>query len=437
MSNTSCAPVPKVYATSATSKTGAMLTISNCVLRRTALGLAALLVVLSQAAIVQGDIFRYRDGRVISGTVKSEETKTIKQAPVKVWAVEVEQGVFIRVLESELVRNGYEPLSEARTQYAANVGSVEQSVETHAALAGECMKLGMPDLARAHFLRILDLDPLNSPARVATGYALDENRRWVKKEVVMGESRGKVFHKGRWWFPEMLAIEQSKEAAKDKALAASRDLVRWHATALTANGARLQEALNGISQINDPLVAGTLIDYLLDTRRTAPPELKLMYVDVLSRFENPAVAQALARASMIDPSEAVRNACLSALAHYGREVAIPIYVGFLSSKDSVQINSAAYGLGQLGAEEIFFPLLSALTSKQLQGGGGSGINASPTSGSFSPGTSKPIEVEIQNQEVLNTLSAMTGQAYGFDRAAWVAWYASVYAPPADDLRRDP
>ncbi|MCA9160279.1 MAG: HEAT repeat domain-containing protein [Planctomycetales bacterium] len=418
-------------------KAEAVLNISRSGSGRSAMGLAALLVVLSQAMSVKGDIFRYRDGRVISGTVTDEKTKTIHEAPVRVWVVEVEKGVFIRVLESELVRNGYEPLSEARTQYAANVGSVEQTVETHAALAGECMKLGMPDLARAHFLRILDLDPLNSPARVATGYALDENRRWVKKEVVMGENRGKVFHKGRWWFPEMLAIEQSKEAAKDKALAASRDLVRWNATARTATGAHLQAALNGISQINDPLVAGTLIDYLLDTRRAAPPELKLMYVDVLSRFENPAVAQALARASMTDASEAVRNACLSALGRYGREAAIPVYVGYLGGKDVAQINSAAYGLRQLQAEGIFFPLLNALTTKQLQGGGGAGINASPTSGTFSTGASKPIEVEVQNQEVLNTLSAMTGQSFGFDRAAWIAWYANKYAPPAGDLRRDP
>ncbi|MEO8268374.1 MAG: HEAT repeat domain-containing protein [Aureliella sp.] len=416
---------------------GAMLTISKCALGRSALGMAALLVVLSQGSTVQGDTFRYRDGRVISGTVTDEKTSTINQAPVKVWVVEVERGAFIRVLESELIRNGYEPLSEARAQYAANVGNVEQTIETHSALAGECMKLGMPDLARAHFLRILDLDPMNSPARVATGYALDENRRWVKKEVVMGESRGKVFHKGRWWFPEMLAIEQSKDAVKNKSLAASRDLVRWHATAMSAHGARLQEALDGISQINDPLVAGTLIDYLLDTRREAPPELKLMYVDVLARFENPAVAQALARASMLDTSDAVRNACLSALGHYGREIAIPVYVGYLNSKDRGQVNSAAYALRQLQAEGIFFPLLNALTSKQLQGGGGSGVNASPTSGTFSTGASKPIEVEVQNQEVRNTLSTMTGQAYGYDRADWIAWFASVNAPTAGDLRRDP
>lgn len=394
-------------------------------------------ILLAQAAPLYGDVFRYRDGRVIAGTVKSQETETINQAPVKVWAVEIEQGVFIRVLESELALNGYIPMSEPRKQYALNVGGVEQTVATHAALAGECMKLGLPDLAQAHFLRILDLDPQNSPARVATGYTLDANRRWVKKGVVMGENRGKVLYKGRWKFPEVIAIEQAREEAKAKVLAASRDLSRWHSVALTGSGPRLQEAMQNISQINDPLTAGTIMDFLSDKRHAVPVELRMLYVEVLSRFELPTVAQFLARTSMSDASEVVRNRCLSALANYGREAAIPIYVGYLKSKNNSQINSAAFGLRQLQAEGIFFPLLSALTSKHLQQAVGSGINASPTSGSFSAGGNKPVQVEIQNQEVLNALSAMTGQNHGFNRSAWTAWYASVYAQPAGDLRRDP
>ncbi len=392
---------------------------------------------LAQAAPLYGDIFRYRDGRIIAGTVKSQETETINQAPVKVWAVEVQQGVYVRVLESELALNGYIPLSEPRKQYALNVGGVEQTVATHAALAGECMKLGLSDLAQAHFLRILDLAPQNSPARAATGYTLDANRRWVKKGVVMGENRGKVLHKGRWKFPEIIAIEQAREEAKAKVLAASRDLSRWHSVALTGNGPRVQEAMQNISQVNDPLTAGTIMDFLSDKRHALPVELRMLYIEVLSRFELPTVAQFLARTSMSDASEVVRNRCLSALSNYGREAAIPIYLGYLKSKDNSQINSAAFGLRQLQAEGIFFPLLGALTSKHLQQSGGAGINASPTSGSFTAGSNKPVQLEIQNQEVLNALIAMTGQNNGFNRSAWIAWYASVYARPAGDLSRDP
>ena len=225
--------------------------------------------------------------------------------------------------------------------------------------------------------------------------------------------------------------------AKEKVLAASRDLGRWHSVALTGNGARLQEAMQNISQVNDPLTAGTIMDFLSDKRNPVPPELRLLYIEVLSRFELPTVAQFLARTSMSDASEVVRNRCLSALGNYGREAAIPIYLGYLKSKNNSQINSAAYGLRQLQAEGTFFPLLGALTSKHLQQSGGSGINASPTSGSFSTGGGKPVQVQVQNQEVLNALTALTGQNKGFDRSAWTAWYASVYAQPAGDLRRDP
>lgn len=399
--------------------------------------LTTCVVLLAPAPSVYGDVFRYRDGRVIAGTVKSVETEMINQAPVKVWAVEIEQGVFVRILESELALNGYVPMSEPRKQYALNVGELEQTVATHAALAGECLKLGLPDLAQAHYLRILDLDPQNSPARVATGYARDTNNRWVKKEVVMGGNRGKVLHKGRWKFPEIIAVEQRREEAKEKVLAASRELARWHSIALTGKGARLQEAMQNIGQVNDPLTAGTIMDFLTDKRQSVPPELRLLYIDVLSRFELPTVAQFLARTSMSDSSEVVRNRCLSALSNYGREAAIPIYLGYLKSKNNSQINSAAFGLRHLQAEGIFFPLLGALTSKHLQQPGGAGINASPTSGSFAIGGGKPVQVEIQNQEVLNALIGLTGQNFGFDRAAWTAWYASVHAQPADDLRRDP
>ncbi|MEZ6079560.1 MAG: hypothetical protein R3C56_28995 [Pirellulaceae bacterium] len=86
------------------------------------MSLTAMLVVLSQSTTAQGDIFRYRDGRVISGTVTDEKTMTVHEAPVRVWAVEVEKGVFIRVLESELVRNGYEPLSEGANSICGQRG---------------------------------------------------------------------------------------------------------------------------------------------------------------------------------------------------------------------------------------------------------------------------------------------------------------------------
>jgi hypothetical protein len=408
--------------------------IENC-LGRTP-GWLALIGLAMVPTIAHSDVFRFKDGRIIAGAAKSLPVETINQRPVKVWAVEVEAGVFIRVLESELSNNGHEPLSQERMQYAQNVAGLEQSIETHAALAGECSKHGLTDLARAHFLRILDLDPEYRPARVATGYAQDVNGRWVKKEVVMGENRGKVFVKGRWKFPETLASEEAKEEARRLAGLASRDLRRWHNIAVTGSGGRYDEALRGIAQINDPLTTATLVEFLLDARKPTPALLKLQYINLLSNFQNVTAADALAHASITDPDESVRNACFDGLRSYGRELAIPIYISYLGDKQNAFVNRAAERLGDFQAEGAFMPLVGALITKHIQQNNSPGINASPTSGSFSMGGGGPVELEITNGSVSTTLSRLTGQSFGFDRAAWMAWYASVHAQPAADLRRD-
>ncbi len=388
------------------------------------------------AVAVRGDVFHFKDGRVVSGVAKPLPNETVNKLSVRAWAVEIETGVYLRVLESELANNGYEPLSVERSQYEQNVGDMEQTVEKHAALAGECSKLGLTDLARAHFLRILDLDPENRPARIATGYSQDNNGRWVKKEVVMGEQRGKVFVKGKWKFPETLIVEDAKEEARRNVGLASRDLHRWHSTVLSARGARVNDALQNIAQVNDPLTTGTLAEFLLDAKKPAPLELKLLYVKLLSQFENFDAARALATASVLDPHAQVRNASLTAIRHYGREVAIPLYIGYLRNKNNSVVNIAAEALGDLRAETAFLPLVDALITKHIQENNSAGINASPTSGSFSMGGPSSTELDVPNQSVASTLQGLTGQSFGLDKAAWLAWYASVHAPPARDLRRD-
>ncbi len=400
----------------------------------------AMLCFFHSAHQLCGDVFRFKDGRVISGKARELEKAVVNKLSVRAWAVEVEPGAFIRVLESELANNGYEPLSEARQQYAANVAQIEQTVEKHLMLAGECTKHGLTDLALAHFLRVLDIDPENGPARSGAGFKQDANGRWEKKEVIMGENRGKVFYKGKWRFPETLAIEEAQEQAQRQAGLATRDLRRWHSIVISARGAantRVNEALQGIAAIKDPLTTSTLVEFLLESKKPAPPDLRLMYVKLLSQFESFDAARALARASIQDPEIQIRNACLNSLRNYGREVAIPIYIGYLGDKNNLLVNAAADALGDLTAENAILPLVDALITKHIQENKGAGINASPTSGSFSMGGPSSVEVELQNPSVSSTLQRLTGQSFGFDKSAWIAWYASVHAPPAGDLRRDP
>jgi tetratricopeptide (TPR) repeat protein len=304
-------------------------------------------------------------------------------------------------------------------------------------MAGECSRYGLTDLAQAHFQRVLDLDPENKPARIAAGYDKDQNGRWVKQEVVMSERRGKVQHRGRWRFPESVAIEQERESAKQVVADATRDLVRWHRAAMNASGKRYEEAISGLQQINDPLTIGTLSEYLLDTRKPPALNLKMLYVRLLSQFESFDAARTLATAAVLDPYPQVRNACLDSLSRFGSEVAIPIFASYLQSDNNALINIAAEGIGQLNGKNAVLPLIDAVVSTHSQQVGSDGMNASPTSGSFSMGGKKTIKVPVNNQAVLGTLAQLTGQNFGFDKDRWMMWYATTKAAPVTDLRRDP
>jgi hypothetical protein len=361
----------------------------------------------------------------------------VGERDVTAWAVEIFPGAMVQILETELALNGRETLSQARQEYAGAVASMEQTTDAHLEMAGWCLKYGLTDLAAAHFRRVLDIDPDNNRARVAAGYDKDQNGRWVKKEVIMGDRRGKVLYKGSWRFPESVLIEQNREAEQQRIADATKNLVRWHRTVFISSGRAYEEAIVGLQQIQDPLTIGTLSEYLLDARKPAPPNIRLLYVRLLSQFDNYDASRALAQASILDPLPNIRNACFDALSRFGREAAIPIYLGYLRSDNNLIVNIAAEGLGQLRATSAVLALINALETKHVREVGSDSMNASPTSGSFSMGSKKTEEIMIRNQSVLGTLSQLTGQSFGFDRQQWLAWYASVHAPSVDDLRRDP
>lgn len=387
-----------------------------------------------------GDLFRYKDGRIISGKVFGQPTqKKINNVSVTIWTVEIAPGSYVQVLESELARNGHDKLSDAEKEYEREVANLPQTAEAHCELAAWCVRHGMSALAEAHYRRALDLNPEHEVARVAAGYKKDGSGRWVKKEKIYGEQRGKVFYKGRWRFPESVAIEQAEEAANKKIAPLKKDLSRWHTSASFGRTPKQkQDAVAQIRQIRDPAAASILAEYLLETRKPAPTPVRLIYVRVLSQFENFTVAKALATASINDPDAIVRTACLDALSKFGEEVAVPMYISYLKNANNDLVNRAAEGLGQFNPRQATLPLIEALVTEHVfEVGGGAQMNVG-NQGSFSMGGGpKKEKRSLQNSSVLGTLTQITNQNFDYNEPRWTAWYASVYGAPAGDLRRDP
>ncbi len=400
---------------------------------------ASLLVAILVAPNLPADIFKFKDGRIVYGTVLRQSEVTVDDRSVTAWTVQVAPGSYIQVLETELERNGHQRLSEAGQEYVQKISSLPETAEAHYDLAGWCSQHGLTALAKAHYERAVDLDPNHEAARAAAGYKKNADGRWVRKDEIYGEQRGKIFYKGRWRFPESVAIEQAEEKAQQELAPLRKDLYRWHTAASFGRSERMQQdAVANLSKVQDPRAVPILAEFLLDTRKPAPPQVRLLYVHILARFQIPAAAQALASASLLDPAEQVRNAALDALARYGREWAIPFYIAHLRNPNNELVNRAADCLSQFNPPEAVLPLIQALNTDHVQdANAGPNMNVSSQGGLSFGGGSKKVKLTLSNSSVHATLTALTGQNFGFDEDQWLAWYASIYAAPVADLRRDP
>ena len=183
-----------------------------------------------------------------------------------------------------------------------------------------------------------------------------------------------------------------------------------------------------------------IADYLIKRRPGSsdlPLDLKLLYVQLLAKFQLPGTASTLAQVYMSDSESQVTSAALDALTIFGRQWAIPYLVPYLSNPNNALVNRAASALDQLQAREAILPLINALITTHVDEGGADRMNVGTGDGTFSIGKKPPVSRLLENPSVRAALLSMTNQNFGYNREQWLAWYASTYAPPADDLRRDP
>jgi hypothetical protein len=398
-------------------------------------------LVLTLAAPALADTFQLKDGRVISGRVANATRETVGESTENVWTVEIETGVFIKIYDSTLKANGRQKPKDVEEEYLAKIKSMEETADAHFELAGWCDKVGLRDLQAAHYARALDLDPNHTNARATLGYK-SVNGRWTKKDEIMREKLGKVTagKGGGWRFPESLALEQAKEDRNAKVVAATKDIFRLHNEAIKSTGNRQSQAYQKLQSVNDPLSVSAFAELLKGSKKPSvaetPQPMKLLYVQIISRFENYEAAATLAHASVTDSDSQVRNAALDGLRNFGKDVAVQVYLSYLASQDNDFVNRAAEGIGLFGGEESVLPLINAVTTKHPHKTGGGNPMVSNQGLAFG-GKEKVELVDVPNASVVGALSQLTRQNFRYDRPAWLAWYASMYAPPADDLRRDP
>lgn len=304
-------------------------------------------------------------------------------------------------------------------------------------MAEWCLKTGLLGKRAAHLEAVVRLDPDHEQARRALGYQMI-NGKWQKRTEYW-ENRGYIRHKGDWKLPQEVARDEAEEARETKEIEWRKRLKLWRTWILKQRGKQGEGAQN-IRDIRDTSAVRPLLDLLDDDKE--PPQLKLLYIAVLSEIQSPVSTGIFAKLALHDADSRVRDACLSALEKYGSAVAVDIFIPHLTDKSNTVVNRAALGIGRLKDTRATVPLIEALTTehKLVIPGRGGNIGASfdknGGGGLSTGGGPKVIRRVMQNRAVLNALSAIhSGVNYQFDKERWRRWYEETNTPKQLSLRR--
>lgn len=421
-----------------------ILSLSALAARSAVTFAAGLSVCCAIETLAMADQFTLRDGRIVTGKLISSEKfdkanpgKTEAATDVKM-VVEVESGVQVVILNSDLVLNtGHRPADSRELAYEKAAIKIPNTPEEHYRIAQQCAKAGLKELSHAHFLRAVDLNPDFEHARAAVGHRRNNTGRWVRVEDDM-HRMGKIEVGSKWVYPEHAQEVKQNADAEAHAKIVKKEIQRFHQEFLKG-GPKANQVLAAVEQLNDPVAvdvfAEKLVGKTITGQKPTPDALKLVYIRLLSKFDSVTAVKALARASIFDASEQVRNQALDVLINNKREWAIEAIRGLLGDSNNDTINRAAFALGKLNASEATLDLINALVTKHEVAIRPQGDNY--TAGGMAMGGPKSALREFNNEQVRNALAQITGQgSLGYDKSAWLTWFAKVYAAPVDDLRRD-
>jgi len=319
---------------------------------------------------------------------------------------------------------------------------VPNTVEGHLDMAERCRKAGLKEQREFHLQKVLELDPDHADARRGLGYSQVDGQ-WVRADEWF-ENQGYVRHKGDW----RLAQEVDLDSLHDRQVVEEKEwrkrLQVWRNSVIRGRN-DAAEALTQLRAVESPLAIAGLSEMLADTKE--PKQLRLLYIDVLSKFNHGSAVTALLKRVMQDPDVEVRERSIDAAKVNGREQAVAVLCHMLKNKDNLVVNQAGWALGRLGDPAAIPALIDAVVTthrfKVQTGPGAGGIT-----GGFSPqgggglqtgGGVKIIEKDFQNRQVLSALTALVpnGVNFAYDKPAWKNWYAhQQQLAPGSSLRRD-
>jgi len=365
----------------------------------------------------RADIFRLEHG----GQVKGDWLNCDEQ-PLTKYVVRTAAGVTLSLSTAE-VREAIRQ-SAAEREYTRRAPAAADTAEAQWAMAEWCRQNSLKKERQIHLRRIVELDPNNTRARQLLGFQF-LNGEWITKGDHY-RNEGYEFYRGKWRTPQDIEILETKArlelAEKDWLL----KLRRWRNDLDTD---RAKQAYDALIAIRDPIAVKALGQFFSQERTR---RVKVLYADVLAQINTPEAVTILVSRVVGDRDEEILYYCLDRLAELRPPRVEEQFIRYLRDSKNEVVNRAAIALARIQERSSISPLIDALITTHTEviaARPGTGPNSTTStfsdSGTFSKQAEGPRVVihHVQNQQVLDALTKMTGVSFGYDQRAWKAWYA--------------
>lgn len=401
-------------------------------------GFIATLLLLLGCSYSSADVIELLNGSRISGRWINPS-----QERPAVFEFETEEGVQLS-FDSKQVRK-VTPFSPSEKEYFARPPLAED-ISAYEETIKWCEQNGLRNLSNAHRERILDLDPNHKSARDNLDY-IKTSDGWVRQDRFYA-NLGMIKKEGKWRFPEDVAVEESLQQQKEELAKATKEFDRHWRAALTG-GPNADQAMVYLNQVNSPLVATRIREMLYGKTPTENSTQRAHLIEILSRIQAPAAVAALGEVAIKDPEDRNRRQAVEHLKKYGAPLAVDVFEGRLRSfnpkSDTPEIvNRLGYALGELSDKRSIPILIERLVTEHQTTVNGGGNNAAGllNGGGGGVGLNQGNKTTVvakgsENREILSALTSITTVNYGFNKAAWLDWYANNFAKTRLNLRRDP
>lgn len=339
-------------------------------------------------------------------------------------------------------------------EYVSRDRQAPETVEARWELAEWCRVHQLKDQQAEQLELLVDLDPDHAQARALLKH-VRHNGVWMTRDEMMTQ-RGYVQHKGRWITLQEYDLLSKTAAEREAELAWYPKVRLWLAWITSTSPQRQAEGIREFNAIDDPY-AVTAIDKFLGGHED--PQIRLLAINVFGRIQDPRRVLPLVEFFLYDGDPVVREASIVGIGSDYREQALAPLIKALGHDSNQVVNRAGEALGRIGDERVVPALIDALITSHkykvtVPAGNSISIGMNPVGqpglvsgtpippaidllnrtgqlpygyrvvGNQPPGSMKTVTVRasVQNGDVLNALTQLTGQNFGYDERAWLQWW---------------